>query len=111
LEESLMNLPPFLTMWPYDEIVLTGHRIGLYHVIFHHKEGLSAEQLHEQYPSLPLELICQVLAFYRENQAEVDAYVADAQEEIERQRATTPRVYTLEELQRRYDAKKRAEAK
>ena len=106
-----MNLPAFLTMWPYGEIVLTGHRIGLYHVIAYHKEGLSAEQLHEQYPSLPLDLIHQVLAFYRENQTEVDAYVAHEQEEIDRLRATTPRVYTLEELQRRYDAKKRAEAK
>ena len=106
-----MNLPPFLTMWPYDEIVLTGHRIGLYHVIVHHKEGLSAEQLHEQYPSLPLELIQHVLAFYRENQAEVDAYVAKVRKELDRIEAATPRIYSLEELQRRYEAKKRAEAK
>src|SRR5437763_306459 len=106
-----MNLPAFLTRWPYGQIMLTGHRIRLDHVISDYKEGLSPEQIHEQYPSLSLELIHQVLGFYRENQAEVDAYVAHTDEEIERQRATTPRVCTLEELQRRYDAKKRAEAK
>jgi uncharacterized protein (DUF433 family) len=106
-----MNLPAFLTLWPYGQIVLTGHRIGLYHVIAFHKDGLSPEQINEQYPSLPLDLIHQVLGFYRDNQAEVDAYVAHADEEIERLRATTPRVYTLEELQHRYDAKKQAEAK
>ncbi len=106
-----MNLPAFLTEWPYGEIVLTGHRIGLYHVVSDYKEGMSAEQLHEQIPSLPLELICQVLAFYHENQAEVDAYVAHEQEEIERQRASTPRVFDWEKLRRRYEAKKAAEAK
>jgi uncharacterized protein (DUF433 family) len=105
-----MNLPAFLTEWPYGEIMLTGHRIGLYHVIFHYKDGMSAEQLHEQYPTLSVELIRQVIAFYHENQAEVDAYVAREQEEIERQRASTPRVYNWEELRRRFEAKKRAEA-
>jgi hypothetical protein len=28
-----MDLPDFLTRWPDGEIVLTGHRIGLYHVV------------------------------------------------------------------------------
>ncbi len=105
-----MNLPVFLTEWPDGEIMLTGHRISLYHVVSRYKEGLSAEQLLEYYPTLSLELINQVLGFYHDNQAEVDAYVADYREELDRQAAAAPRV-NLEELRRRYEAKKRAEAK
>ena len=85
-----MNLPNFLTEWPYGEIVLTGHRIGLYHVVTHYKDGETAEQLHERYPTLSPELIRQVLAFYHENQGEVDAYVAQAEAEMERHRAGIP---------------------
>ena len=39
-----MKLPPFLTEWPYGEIMVTGHRIGLYsHVIFYHNLGQSPQ--------------------------------------------------------------------
>jgi hypothetical protein len=30
-----MKLPEFLTEWPSGEIVLTSHRISLYHVMSH----------------------------------------------------------------------------
>ena len=36
-----MNLPDFLTLWPNDEIVLTGHRIGLYSIIDQFQRGRS----------------------------------------------------------------------
>lgn len=82
-----MILPDFLTEWPYGEIVITGHRIGLYHVVKYYNAGYSAEMLHEQFPTLSPTLIEQVLQYYHANRAEVDAYVARCQEEIDRQRA------------------------
>jgi uncharacterized protein (DUF433 family) len=102
-----MKLPEFLTLWPFDEIMITGHRIGLYHVVSRYQEGMTAEQLHEQYPSLEPELIRKVLDFYHANQDEVDAYVAKARAELDRQEASAPRP-DLEELRRRYEEKKRA---
>src|SRR5262249_11370174 len=107
-EGVAMNLPEFLTEWPMGEIVLTGNRIGLYHVISYHNDGLSAEQLHEQFPTLSLELSRKVLAFYEANRAEVDAYVARCDQEIEHLRATTPRAVNWEELRRKFEAMKRA---
>ncbi len=104
-----MQLPEFLTEVEPGEVRLTGHRIGLYHVIADHKEGYSAKRLHEEFPTLSPDLIEQVLAFYQANRAEVDAYVADYQAEIERQIANTPRSVSYDELLRRYEAKKRAE--
>jgi uncharacterized protein (DUF433 family) len=96
-----MKLPDFLREVEYGEILLTGSRIGLYHVILFHNAGLSPEELHEQFPTLPVELIRKVLAFYDQNRAEVDAYVAAEQAEIDRQRATTPRAVDVAELRRR----------
>jgi hypothetical protein len=43
--------------------------------------------LHDEYPTLPLALINRVLAFFVENQAEVDAYVAEAESRIKQHRA------------------------
>jgi uncharacterized protein (DUF433 family) len=95
-----MNLPDFLTEVPFGEIRLTGHRIGLFHIIHDYNAGYSPERLHEEFPTLPLELINKVLAFYRENKAEVDAYVARCLEEMERNRREGIRV-DIEDLKRR----------
>jgi uncharacterized protein (DUF433 family) len=82
-----MDLPEFLTRHEKGEIRLTGHRIDLFHVISHYNEGYSAERLLDQYPTLNLPLIQKVIAFYRDNPADVDAYLADVQTRIDRFRA------------------------
>ena len=104
-----MTLPDFLVDHPDGEIRLTGHRIGLEHVVQFYKEGFSPEMLHEQYPTLPLALVHKVIAFYLENQTEVDAYVADCQTEIERQRASAVKGPSLAELQQRMKDRQTAE--
>src|ERR1043166_5183784 len=99
-----MKLPEFLREAPYGEILLTGSRIGLYHVVTYHNLGESAEQLAERWDTVSLDHIRKVLAFYYENKEEVDAYVAHEQAEIDRQRATTPRKIDWDELRRRMEA-------
>ncbi len=103
-----MKLPDFLTEWPDDMIVLTGHRVGLYHVVSKYKDGMTAEELHEEYPTLSLELIRKVLAFYHENKAEADAYVARYEERLRRQEEERRPLFDLDELRRRAEAKQRA---
>ena len=73
------------------QIRLTGHRIDLFHVVEKYQEGYSPEMLHEEYPTLCLELIHRVIRFYLANQAEVDAYVAETIAEVERQSAAGKR--------------------
>jgi uncharacterized protein (DUF433 family) len=70
------------------EIRVAGHRIDLYLLVEGYKEGRTAESLHDEYPTLPLELIHEVLAFYRDHESEVDAYVADVRAKIEGFRAS-----------------------
>jgi uncharacterized protein (DUF433 family) len=99
-----MTLPGFLTRDRYGEIRLTGHRIGLYHLVFFHNRGESSEALVGRFPSLSLELVDKVLAFYRANQGEVGAYVAACQAETDRQRSAAPSGPSLADLRGRREA-------
>lgn len=80
-----MELPEFLVEAD-GEIRLTGHRIGLYHIVLDYNEGDSAEMLACRYPSLPLSLVHKVIAYYLENRRAVDEYVAECQAEMDEQR-------------------------
>ena len=104
-----MNLPDFLIDSPDGEIRLTGHRISLLHVVDRYNEGLTAEGIAVEYPTLSLAHIHKTLAFYLENRAESDAYVAKCHKELERLVATLPRAPTLVELRQRLEARRRAE--
>ena len=103
-----MDLPESLIDHPDGEIRLTGHRISLYHIISFHQDGYTPEMLHEEFSSVPLPLICQVLDFYRENQAEVDAYVAEYDAVLERLRAEHPPSPSVLKLRRLMEEKRRA---
>ena len=59
--------------------------------------------LHEEIPSISLSLICQVLEFYRDNQAEVDAYVAEKRSALERLEASIPPSPTRSRLRRQLE--------
>ena len=98
-----MTLPDFLTRDDTGDIRLTGYRIGLYHVLFYYNEGYSAEMLVGQFPDLSLALIYKIIAFYLENQAEVDAYVSACQDELNRQRASSTRRSDVASLRRRLE--------
>ena len=73
-----LELPDFLTRNRHGEIRLTGHRIGLLHMVDRYNQGFSPEAILCDYPSLSLALIHKVIAFYLDNQAEVDSYVKPA---------------------------------
>lgn len=72
-----MQFPEFLTQLPDGEIQIEGHRIGLYHLLQRYNDGESAEMLASRYPTLSLSLVHKVLAYYLDNQAEVDVYLAN----------------------------------
>jgi uncharacterized protein (DUF433 family) len=86
-----LDLPEFLTHSPDGEIRLTSHRIGLLHLVQHYNDGDSAEMLAARYPTLPLALVHHVIAFYLDNQSDVDAYVAACASAInQQQQSATP---------------------
>jgi len=98
-----MNLPEFLIDHSDGEIRLTGHRISLYDVIAFYREGYAPEMLHEEFPSVPLPLIRQVLDFYRENKDEVDVYVDDKRSALDRLESSIPPSPALLRLRRKLE--------
>src|SRR5437660_11310103 len=104
-----MTLPDFLRSDEYGEIFLAGHRITLYHVVKDYQEGYSAETLAAAYPTLSLPLVHKVIAFYLENQLEIDHYVVETRAEIQRQAASNPQGPSLAELKRRLEARRQSE--
>jgi uncharacterized protein (DUF433 family) len=105
-----MTLDDYLSRDADGYVHVTGHRIGLQDVVHYYNEGYSPEGLLEAFPTLPLPLIHKIIAFYLENRAEVDAYVAASEAEMERQRTAAQRGPDLAELRRRFAAKQATEA-
>ena len=105
------NLPEFLTR-DDDYVHVTGHRIGLIDIVYFYNDcGYSAEMLALHFPTLSLSLVHKVIAFYLDNQADVDAYVREEEAEMKRLRAQNHNVGpSLEELRARMEVKRRARA-
>jgi uncharacterized protein (DUF433 family) len=104
---SSMEMPDFLTRNQHGEIRLTGHRIGLLHVVDLYNDGAGAEGILCQFPTLSLPLIHKVIAFYLENQAEVDAYVSHTRADIDRLASAPSTGPTMVELRKRLEAMQR----
>src|SRR3954468_9304041 len=96
-----LSLPGVLRQDASGQVYLEGHRITLYDVVTYYNEGLSAEMLVGQFPTLPLALVHKVIAFYLEHADAVDCYVAHETQTLDKQRASAPPGVTLEELRRR----------
>jgi uncharacterized protein (DUF433 family) len=103
-----MELPDFLTRNRYGEIRLTGHRIGLLHILDLYNGGASAEGILCQLPTLSLPLVHKIIAFYLENQPELDAYISNATADIDRLACTPATGPTMVELRKRLEAMQRA---
>src|SRR5258706_10767913 len=106
-----MELPDFLAKDADGEIRLTGHRVRLIDVAARYEEGHSPETIVlDHYPTLDLALVHKVVAFYLENENEVNAMIAANAGEIERLNALPRNTPSWQELRRRMNAKRQAEA-
>jgi uncharacterized protein (DUF433 family) len=98
-----MNLPDYLHSDSDGEIRFRGHRIRLIDVVARYEEGYVAESiLLDWYPQLPLALIHKAIAFYLENEAEVEAVRNANDAEIERLAGMPSTTPTLAELRPRF---------
>lgn len=107
-----MQLPEFLHLVDGKEIRIVGHRIGLHHVVKTYNEGYSAEMIAATFPTLALSTIYRVLAFYLDNEAEVDAHVAEHEREMDRLEAEHRRpLPSLAQLRERLKSMQKAPRK
>jgi len=103
-----VNLPDFLYRTDKGTYRFVGHRIDLYHVVTLYQDGYTADMIADHLPTLPLAMIHKAIAYYLENQTEVERYVRETRAEIERQMALPQKGPSREELQRRWNARTRA---
>ena len=101
-----MDLPDFLAQDADGFIYLRGHRIGIQHVVHFYDEGYSAEMMAEEFRTLSLALIHKAIGFYLENRTDIDAYIAQCRDEIERHASTSPHDPGFAELRQRLAARR-----
>ena len=106
-----MELPDFVELVNGRELRLTGHRIGVAHLVKLYRDGCSAEMIAAHFPTLALALIHRVIAWYLENQQQLDGYTdkteieMDQLEQITRAANPTP---TTNDLRKRLETLRRA---
>ncbi len=67
------------------DIRIKGHRIGIDDVLYYYLKGYSPAAILEHYPSLNLEKIEAVIAYYHQHQSEVDEYLRAQQAWVDQQ--------------------------
>lgn len=104
-----MTLPDFLAQDKHGYVHVSDHRVGLVDIVFFYRQGDSPEMLHARFPTIALPLIHKLIAFYLENQVEIDQYCSRHAEEMARQRADARSGPSQEEMQQRRDAARLAQ--
>lgn len=77
---------PLLTKWPNGAIRLTGSRVALEIIVGKIQEGLTAEEINDCFPSVSVEHIAGVMAWYQDNQAATEEYIRAIDAEWEKLR-------------------------
>lgn len=85
------------------EIRIAGHRISLYDVLWEYNQGKTVEELALRFPTVKRATLHRVIAFYLDNQPEVDAYLAACAKDIEDARTRGQPAPSVAELQQRLE--------
>lgn len=75
-EVRAVAMEDYLSLIERDVIRVKGHRIGLEHIVERYREGDSPEQIAIDFPGVSLAQIYGIIAYYLQNEEEVNAYVA-----------------------------------
>jgi len=87
ISEMIAEPPTIIIPLKTDEhggIRVSGTRVTLEVILARHQQGVSPEDIHEGFPTVPLTDIYAVIAYYLAHRDEVDAYLKRRDEEGER---------------------------
>lgn len=76
-------------------------RVTLDTVVAAFQDGLTAEEIAEQYPSLPLGQVYAVIGYYLDHQVDVDAYLAARERRVNEVRQANERLFSPEGVRSR----------
>lgn len=77
-----------------DDVRVTGTRVGIEHVLWAYRSGMLAEEVAAQFPTVPLDAVHGLIAYYLRHRRSVDVYLAQwrrtARQNRARQAAARP---------------------
>jgi len=76
-----------------EDYMLTGSRVSLASVVASWKEGLSAESIRDEFPSLSLEQVYGAITYYLANQAALEECFSSLDADFERRRAEQEKLH------------------
>jgi uncharacterized protein (DUF433 family) len=72
--------PPPLKFWVDGTIRVASSEVRIDLVLQHYKQGATAEQIHQRFPSLALGDIYRAIIYYLEHLEGIEAYLAEQEE-------------------------------
>jgi|OpeIllAssembly_1097287.scaffolds.fasta_scaffold1770008_1 uncharacterized protein (DUF433 family) len=104
--------PDLLTLTPEGSIRIVGTRIAIESIIQSFRDGATPEEICQDFPSLSLAQVYDVLAFYLSHQADVEVYLREQAQasEVVRQELQTRHAAFLSNLRKRLATRRSAPA-
>lgn len=97
----LEPIPLPLTIDDHGVVRVTGTRVPIDLIVYDYRNGATAEEIAEHYPTLKLSDVHAVLSYYLEHRPEVDAYVAEQEKLADAKRHEMERAYPHKGLRER----------
>jgi uncharacterized protein (DUF433 family) len=110
--DSQITFPDFLSRIPQGTWRIAGTRVSLDSVIHSFWEGATPEEICQDFPSLSLAQVYSVIAYYLTHRDEVDAYLQEQQQAVEKLRQELEARYGdfLADLRQRLLSRRRMQA-
>ncbi|MBS3968143.1 MAG: DUF433 domain-containing protein [Truepera sp.] len=97
----LEPIPLPLTIDEHGVVRVTGTRVPIDFIVYDYRNGATAEDIAEHYPTLKLSDVHAVLSYYLEHRQAVDAYVAEQERLANAKRHEVERAYPHQGLRER----------
>ena len=81
---SQLVLPACVETRDDGKVVVRGHRVSLHLILDAHYSGLSIDEIHDRYPSVPREAVREIMEFCGEHDEELRQFHAECEAERER---------------------------
>ena len=102
--ETTMAAP--LTRWEDGSIRIIGSRVPIESILYHFKQGASAERIQESFPSLTLREIYGAIFYYLDNVEAVEEYLRRQNEAAEEGKRFIEEHFDTKELRERILARR-----
>ena len=102
---TVQNVP--LTRWKDGSIRVVGSRVTMDVIVHNYKQGATAEQIQEDFPTLALRDVYGVIAYYLDHAEAVEDYLRERRQEAAEIRQTLESEFPSDALRERIRARSR----